>query len=242
MTTATATESATQTVVLSPETLEILKNFSGIQSNIIVNTGSELHTMSEAKSIVAKAKIAENFKVPFGIFDLGEFLALVSTFDTPEFTFTENQVTVREAGGKASDRLVYLYSPVNLLTEPKSVGDFESAVNFKVRSAVLDSLFKRAAIGRFGDLAIESNGGEIILRVFNYNKDNPDSITNSASVVVGQNDSGATFRFLFKIETIKMIPGTYDVFIAPEMISHWVNTKTDLQYWIAQEKESIYSE
>ncbi len=242
MTTATATESATQTLVLSPETLEILKNLSGINSNIIVNMGSELHSMSEAKSIVAKARVAENFKVPFGIFDLGEFLALVSTFDTPEFTFTENQVTVREAGGKASDRLVYLYSPVNLLTEPKSVGDFDSVVNFKVRSAVMESLFKRAAIGRFGDLAIESNGSEIILRVFNYNKDNPDSVANSASVVVGQNDSGATFRFLFKIETIKMIPGTYDVFIAPEMISHWVNTKTDLQYWIAHEKESTYSE
>ena len=243
MTTATATESGvTQTVVLSPETLEILKNFSGINSNIIVNMGSELHTMAEAKSIVAKAKVAETFKVPLGIFDLGEFLALVSTFDTPEFTFAENQVTVREAGGKASDRLVYLYSPANLLTEPQSVGDFDSVVNFKVRSPVLDSLFKRAAIGRFEHLAIESNGDEILLRVFNYNKDNPDSITNSASVVVGKNDSGATFRFLFKIETIRMIPGTYDVFIAPEMISHWVNTKIDLQYWIAQEKDSTYSE
>ena len=242
MTTATATESSTQTLVLSPETLEILKNLSGINSNIIVNIGSELHSMSEAKSIVAKAKVAENFKVPFGIFDLGEFLALVSTFSDPEFIFAENQVTVREVGGKVSDRVVYLYSPANLLTEPKSVGNFESAINFKVRSAVLESLFKRAAIGRFGDLAIESNGDEIILRVFNYNKDNPDSVTNSASVVVGQNPTGATFRFLFKIETIRMIPGTYDVFIAPEMISHWVNTKIDLQYWIAQEKTSTYSE
>ncbi len=242
MTTATAIESETQTVVLSPETLEILKNFSGINSNIIVNPGDILHTMSPVMSIVGKAKVAETFKVSFGIFDLGEFLALVSTFDTPEFVFERNRVTVQEAGGKASDRLVYYYSPANLLTEPKSVKEFKSAVAFKIRSAVLENLFKRAAIGKFEDLAIESNDdGEIVLRALNYNKEKPDAATNSVSVVVGKNETGSTFRFLFKIETIRMIPGTYDVHIAPSKISHWVNTKIDLQYWIAQEQNSTYS-
>ena len=238
MTTATATKSETQTVVLSSETLEVLKNFSGINSNIIVTPGNVLHTMSPVMSIVGKAKIAETFEIPFGIFDLGEFLALVSTFQTPEFTFEELRVTVQEAGAKASDRLVYHYSPTNLLTEPKTVKEFDSVVDFKVRSAVLENLFKRAAIGKFEDLAVESNDdGNIVLRAFN--ETNPSS--NSVSVVVGKNESGATFRFLFKIETIRLIPGTYDVHIAPKMISHWVNTKTDLQYWIAQEKKSTFS-
>ncbi len=238
MTTATATKSETQTVVLSSETLEVLKNFSGINSNIIVTPGNVLHTMSPVMSIVGKAKIAETFEIPFGIFDLGEFLALVSTFQTPEFTFEELRVTVKEAGAKASDRLVYHYSPTNLLTEPKTVKEFDSVVDFKVRSAVLENLFKRAAIGKFEDLAVESNDdGNIVLRAFN--ETNPSS--NSVSVVVGKNESGATFRFLFKIETIRLIPGTYDVHIAPKMISHWVNTKTDLQYWIAQEKKSTFS-
>lgn len=238
MSTATATESKTQTVVLSPETLEILKNFSGINSNIIVKPGNTLHTMSPVMSIVGLATIAETFKVPFGIFDLGEFLALVSTFDTPEFVFETNRVTVQEAGGKSSDRLVYYYSPENLLTAPKVVKDFDAVVTFKVRSAVLDNLFKRAAIGKFEDLAIESTeDGNIVLRALN--ESNPSS--NSVSVVVGTNDTDATFRFLFKIETIKMIPGTYDVHIAPKQISRWVNTKSDLQYWIAQEQKSTYS-
>jgi len=238
MTTATAVESETQTVTLSPETLEILKNFSGINSNIIVSPGNILHTMSPVKNVVAKAKIAETFEVPFGIFDLGEFLALVSTFDTPEFIFGTNRVTVQEAGGKASDRLVYYYSPTNLLTAPKTVGDFESVIKIKIRSAVLENLFKRAAIGKFEDLAIESDDdGNIVLRALE--ESNP--TTNSVSVVVGKNDTGASFRFLFKIEAIKVIPGTYDVFLAEKMITHWVNTKTDLQYWIAQEISSTYS-
>ncbi len=238
MTTATAIESETQTVILSKETLDILKNFSGINSNIIVEPGNVLHTMSPVKNVVAKAKIAETIEVPFGIFDLGELLALVSTFETPEFVFETNRVTVQEAGGKASDRLVYYYSPSNLLTTPKNVGEFESVVQVKIRSAVLENLFKRAAIGKFEDLAIESDDdGNIVLRALEVR--NP--TTNSVSVVVGKNDTGATFRFLFKIEAIKVIPGTYDVFLAKKMITHWVNTKTDLQYWIAQELNSTYS-
>lgn len=239
MTTAIATKSETQTIVLSQETIEFLKNFSGINSNIIVKPGNVLHTMSPVMSIVGKAKITETFKIPLGIFDLGEFLALVSTFDTPEFTFETKRVIVKEVGGKASDRLVYYYSPENLLTKPKSVKEFDSVVNFKVRSGVLDNLFKRAGIGKFIDLAIEStDDGNIVLRAFNESN----SSSNSVSVVVGKNESGATFRFLFKIETITMIlSGTYDVSIAPQKISHWVNTKTDLQYWIAQESKSTYS-
>ncbi len=238
MTTATATESETQTVILSAETLNILKNFSGINSNIIVAPGNVLHTMSPVKNVVGKAKIAEDLEVPFGIFDLGELLALVSTFETPEFVFGTNKVTVQEAGGKASDRLVYYYSPINLLTAPKNVGEFESVVQVKIRSAVLENLFKRAAIGKFEDLAIESDDeGNIVLRALEVR--NPTS--NSVSVVVGKNDTGATFRFLFKIEAIRVIPGTYDVFLAEKMITHWVNTKTDLQYWIAQELNSTYS-
>jgi len=238
MPTATATEPKTQTVILSSETLIVLKNFAGINSNIIVEPGNILHTMSPVKNVVGKAKIAEDLKIPFGIFDLGEFLALVSTFETPEFVFEEKRVTVQEAGGKASDRLVYYYSPTNLLTAPKTVGEFESVVSIKIRSAVLDNLFKRAAIGKFEDLAIESdNEGNIVLRALDVSN----SSSNSVSVVVGKNDSGATFRFLFKIEAIKVIPGTYDVHLAEQKITHWVNTKTDLQYWIAQETTSTYS-
>ncbi len=238
MTTATAVESETQTVVLSSETLNILKNFAGINSNIIVTPGNILHTMSPVKNVVGKAKIAEDLEVPFGIFDLGEFLALVSTFETPEFVFEAKRVTVQEAGGKASDRLVYYYSPTNLLAEPKNLGKFDTVVSIKIRSAVLDNLFKRAAIGKFEDLAIESDDeGNIVLRALDVSN----SSTNSVSVVVGKNDTGATFRFLFKIEAIRVIPGTYDVHLAEKMITHWVNTKTDLQYWIAQETASTYS-
>ena len=44
---------------LSNETIGVLKNFASINSNIVINTGSEVRTISEAKSILAKATVTE---------------------------------------------------------------------------------------------------------------------------------------------------------------------------------------
>ena len=42
---------------LSDQTLEVLKNFSDINTNILVKPGSELSTISTMKNILAKATI-----------------------------------------------------------------------------------------------------------------------------------------------------------------------------------------
>ena len=48
-----------------------------------------------------------------------------------------------------------------------------------------------------------------------------------------------TYKFYFKTENLKLIPGSYDVTVSSKNISHFKNGKT--QYWIALEPESSYS-
>ena len=48
-----------------------------------------------------------------------------------------------------------------------------------------------------------------------------------------------TYKFYFKTENLKLIPGSYDVTVSSKNISHFKNGKT--QYWIALEPESTYS-
>ena len=55
---------------VSDQTLEVLKNFSEINTNILVKPGSELSTISTAKNILAKATITESFERQFAIYDL----------------------------------------------------------------------------------------------------------------------------------------------------------------------------
>ena len=46
---------------LSTRTVEILRNFSTINQNIVVNGGNVIKTMSIAKNIVSQAEIEESF-------------------------------------------------------------------------------------------------------------------------------------------------------------------------------------
>ena len=68
---------------LSNDTLEVLDNFADINSGITVKVGQELKTISPMKNIFGTAKVSENFDTEFSIYDLSEFLATLSLFETP---------------------------------------------------------------------------------------------------------------------------------------------------------------
>ena len=67
---------------ISAETVNVLKNFSGINGNIVIRPGNKIMTISEAKNILAEAEVAETFDSIVGIYDLTELpnmLVLVYT-------------------------------------------------------------------------------------------------------------------------------------------------------------------
>jgi len=99
---------------ISNETLEILKNFSSINSNILVKPGNTIATISPIKNIMAEAKVSENFDCEFGIWDLNKFLGTISLFDDPEFVFEEKFVTITSNSNKSAVK--YYYSEPSLLT------------------------------------------------------------------------------------------------------------------------------
>ena len=46
---------------LSENTLQVLRNFSGINQNLLIKTGTNLKTISEARNVVATADVTESF-------------------------------------------------------------------------------------------------------------------------------------------------------------------------------------
>ena len=69
-------------------------------------------------------------------------------------------------------------------------------------------------------------------------KDKKNDSGNCYSTNVDAQGSG-TYKFYFKTENLKLIPGSYDVTVSSKNISSFKNGKT--QYWIALEPESTYS-
>ena len=58
--------------------------------------------------------------------------------------------------------------------------------------------------------------------------------------VVGETDK--EFSFNFKVENIKIFPGTYEVVISKKLLARFVNKANNLTYFIALEPDSTFVE
>ena len=218
---------------LSDQTLEVLKNFSDINTNILVKPGSELSTISTMKNILAKATITESFDKQFAVYDLSELLGIVSAIEKPDVDISnEKFMTIGSTGSKSKAK--YYYSDESVVTSPqKDVVMPDADVNFQLKDEILSKLLKMAAIMKLPDLSlVGKKGQDVILKV--HDKKNS---ANSYEEFVGT-EASADFTFNFKIENLKIIPGDYDVAVSSKSISHFKNKVKPIEYWIALEPDS----
>ena len=221
---------------LSDQTLEVLKNFSDINTNILVKPGSELSTISTMKNILAKATITESFDKQFAVYDLSELLGIVSAIEKPDVDISnEKFMTIGSTGSKSKAK--YYYSDESVVTSPqKDVVMPDADVNFQLKDEILSKLLKMAAIMKLPDLSLVGiKGQDVILKV--HDKKNS---ANSYEEFVGT-EASADFTFNFKIENLKIIPGDYDVAVSSKSISHFKNKVKPIEYWIALEPDSKIS-
>ena len=221
---------------LNQNTIETLKNFAGINTNILIKEGDELSTISTMRNIFAKAKISDQFTNEFGIYDLNEFLAVVSGMNKPELSLQDKHMTISPEGSKS--KVKYFYSDPSVIVAPtKEVNMPEAEVTFSLSETNLEQLKKMAAILKSPDLAlIGEKGGDIVLKVCDKKNDT----SNNFDIVVGEGAT-ADYTFYFKVENMKMIPGDYDVSVSSKSISHFKNKKLPIEYWIALEPDSTIS-
>ena len=222
-----------RTMKLSDKTLTLLKNFSSINQSILFKKGSSLKTISVMKNILAEATIDEEFPKDFGIYDLNQYLNGLGLHNNPELDFAnDGYVVIRE--GKS--RTKYFFADPNVIVTPpdKEITLPSEDVSFELSTSQLDKLLKAAAIYQLPDLAVV--GGEGVVKILVRDKKNDTS--NDYSVVVGETDS--TFSFNFKVENIKIVPGTYDVVVSQKLLSRFTCRDYDLKYFIALEPDSTF--
>ena len=218
---------------LNQNTIDTLKNFAGINTNILIKQGDELSTISTMRNIFARAKVSDSFTNQFGIYDLNEFLSAVSGFSKPELILKDKYLTISSEGSRS--KVKYYYSDPSVIVSPqKEVNMPEADVTFSLTESNYKELLKMAAILKSPDLAlIGTKGGDIILKVCDKKNDT----SNSFDIVVGQGAT-ADYTFYFKVENMKMLDGDYDVSVSSKSISHFKNKKLPIEYWIALEPDS----
>ena len=221
---------------LSKHTLNMLKNFSDINMSIEIKKGNILRTVSVQKNILAQAELEEEFPQDFAIYELNRFLGAVSLFDDPEFQFNGKSANI----GTNTHSVDYVYcDPSMIVTPPENNITFpEPEVKFTLSQDALSQIMKASNVLGTPEIAVEGGphpNDVIRLKALDVNNDSTDTFK-----VVLDERSDNEFRFVFKTENMKMLPGNYDVEISSKGISHFTMQGQKLQYWIATESSSSF--
>ncbi len=218
---------------LSESTLSLLKNFSTINQSLLFKQGNRLRTISVMKNILAEVTIDEEVPKDFGIYDLSQFLNGLSLHQDPELDFAnDNHVVIKEGRMRSQ----YFFADANVIITPpeKEMTLPSEDVSFTLKTEQLDKLLKAAAIYQLPDLSVIGEAGVVRLLV----RDKKNNTSNSFDITVGETES--VFAFNFKVENIKILPGTYDVVVSQKLLSRFVSKNYDLTYFIALEPDSTF--
>ena len=222
---------------ISNRTLDILKNFSEINQSILIKAGKKLKTVSALKNILAHADVEEDFPQDFAIYQLNEFIGVLSTMSNPDLTFHDKYVMLSQENGACTK---YFYAEPSVVISPeKDIVMPSEEINFTLLEKQYNDLLKMSSILQLNDILVKgcpkSNGQYLAVT----NKKNDTS--NDYSVKVGE-DVTEPYKMYFKTENLKMVAGDYNVHISSKGISHFENMVTKLDYWIALEPDSNYGE
>ena len=218
---------------LSDNTLSLLKNFSTINQSILFKQGSKLRTISVMKNILAEATVDEELPKDFGIYDLNQFLNGLGLHQSPELDFeNDGHVVIKE--GKMRSKYFFADPQVIITPPDKEITLPTEDVSFELSTQQLDKLLKAAGIYQLPDLAVIGEAGVVKLLV----RDKKNDTSNTFAVTVGETDK--VFTFNFKIENIKILPGTYEVVVSQKLLSKFTNKDCDLRYYIALEPDSTF--
>lgn len=211
---------------LSKETYTILKNFAAINSNILIQPGNLLKTVSAGKNIYVEAKVTEDFDIDVPIWDLNKFLGIVSMFNNPDLEFHDTHVVI--TNGRSS--VTYYYSEPSLLTVPTREIKMPAIVTrFDLDEKDLNEILKASSVLQVSDLRMVGADGKFTISV----DDSGQSTSNSFEIVIDENYTGKDFEGTVNVSEMKFIPGSYTVELTDTIISKFTHKSLDLSYYIA---------
>jgi Straboviridae DNA polymerase processivity component len=221
-----------QKLKLSPETVAVLSNFSGINKSLVIRPGSELSTMSESKSIIGVARIAEAFETEAVILDLKKFLSALTLFSDPEIEIGDKQFTIRDGARKLN--FTFGDKRTVLSIEKASIEKLEKVVDrgdveFDWTDSVFQSVSRARAVLGVPELVVEGDGTNVFLRAM----DTSNSTADSYEVALGSTGSVPVFRAVFRQENIRFLPRDYRVKYASQGLARF--SAPDVTYYVTTE-------
>lgn len=215
----------------SKDTVSILKSLSAVNTNILFKPGSKLSSISPQKNVMVDIDVAEKFPKEFGIYDLSEFLGVLSLFDDADVTFTDKYATISEGDSSIQ---YYAADPSILVVPQKSLTFPATDVEFNLSAATLSKVMKTAGVLRSSDVSIVGDGKAVSIVV----ADLKSATANSFKISVGK--SSVKFTANLKTDNLKLIPGDYEVSLSAKKISRFKHSSIPATFFVALESSSRF--
>lgn len=227
---------------ITQPTIDVLKNFANISQSIVIPvgdaTGTVLRVVSPQSNLMAIIKVADQFTEELPIYDMSQFLAVVSAFENPvlEADIGKNSLTIKSADPSKKSKSKMFFADKSMIKQPPANGINMPAavVTFTLTNETLQKLLKMASVLSLPDLVINASNGVVKLEATDSKNDS----SNSFEVIVDENYSGQDYKFYIKTDLLKFIPGNYTVNIAAQKISEFVSEDGTRKYYVALEPKA----
>lgn len=227
---------------LSDQTLKVLRNFSGVNSNIVIEPGSEIRTRNETKSIGARFRCPEVFEKEVSLFSLNEFISIYGIFKDPEVEFSDKFLTISDDFGKQK---IYYANKAALTYADKVPPELEYNYSFDLSADLLGRLKQAIAANGFEFISFNSTGGHFSIIAGDLNKDTKefDPTSNLYTIEIPGKETTQEFNIVVATNDLVMMNESYQVGIFFNEKAKIVVFETEdksLTYWISLQKFSTF--
>jgi hypothetical protein len=224
---------------LSDNTIAVLKNFGNINSGLFLKKGKTLSTVSAHKNILAKATINDEITNEFGIYDLNEFLSVISLYKNDlDVQFDSKNLVL--SGLKGRSTMTYRTCEPTMIVSPpeKELQMPDADISVTLTETDFKWILDTANVLGSPQIAIQSEGIGEPVKVVTLDTTNDSAHTQSLELDV---ESTGKYRAIFKTENIqKVFTGPYDLKVSSKGIAHFKNTKFPIEYFITTEVGSTF--
>lgn len=227
----------------SKETLNILKNFSTINSGIMLKPGNFIMTRAVNGTTYAEATISDTIDTDVAIYDLNSFLSILSLVGD------DADIIMQEDGNLAiKDARSTIFWPA---ADPSTIVFPTKPIPFPVANVIIDfkgedlqQLMRVSRGMQIDTIAITNVDGKIVLR--GYNKVEDAALTRPKySLTLGDYEGAGNFNFIINMSNMKMTIGDYKLMLWAKMNGSKKQTAAKFEgasasYVVAMEADSTF--
>ena len=196
----------------SRDTIAVLKNFTSIYSGIMLKPGNTILTRSVTGASYGEAEINDTIDFEAAIYDLNGFLSILGLVtDQAEVSLADDASNIIIKDQRSTIHWPAA-DPSTIVFPAKKIPFPVAKVIFDLKGSDLQQLLRVAGGLSLDTFAITNKDGKIVIHGYNQLEDK-ELARPLYSLVCGDYDGDAAFKFIINKLNMKMIPADYRVML-----------------------------